>query len=200
MLVWITSIITGIEMYKEIAVVALLVTAAIAVWATKKVNLVRGFLAQAFVFYICCVIGLVFFPMPTATQAANLTYTIQLMPCHWILDLIKEPAFRTVANVYLNIIMTIPFGVFLRYLFKFDKKTVILCSFALSFVIELGQLTGFFFLFDGSYRLCDVDDLITNTLGGYLGFLIMSKLENMIPACKSFDILVAPKVLVSQKN
>lgn len=179
MLVWMNSIMSGVEMYKEIALVALLVTSGIAVVTTKRIDFVRCIFNQAFVFYMCCVFALVFFPMPTAEQAATLTYRIQLMPLHWVLDLVKEPALKTVANVYFNIIMTIPFGVFLRYLFNMDKKTVILSSLALSVVIEIGQLTGFFFLFQGSYRLCDVDDLITNTLGGYLGFILMSKVEKV---------------------
>lgn len=34
------------------------------------------------------------------------------------------------------------------------------CVFALTLFIEVGQLTGLFFLYAGSYRLCDVDDLI----------------------------------------
>ena len=50
-------------------------------------------------------------------------------------------------------------------------------SLAFSAFIELGQLTGLFFMFRGSCRLCDVDDLMLNTLGGLLGGELVHALE-----------------------
>ena len=56
--------------------------------------------------------------------------------------------------------------------YKMNVKKVVLFSFGLSLLIEVGQLTGLFFLFQGSYRLFDVDDLLLNVSGALLLFAI----------------------------
>ena len=45
-------------------------------------------------------------------------------------------------------------------------------GFALSAAIELTQLTGNFGIYDCAYRFADVTDLMTNTLGVVLGFVL----------------------------
>lgn len=69
-------------------------------------------------------------------------------------------------QIILNIIMTIPFG----FLFPIiNKKSMflktILCTFLLSLCIELLQP-----LIDGA-RSSDITDLITNTIGGAVGYV-----------------------------
>ena len=44
-----------------------------------------------------------------------------------------------------------------------------------------------FFVFRGSYRLCDVDDLMLNTLGGLLGGELVHALEAYLPPLDAFD-------------
>lgn len=76
-----------------------------------------------------------------------------------------------VEQIILNIVMTIPFG-FLYTVLKPDKGIVrvILATFLLSFMIEVIQLIMTLFLLH--HRSCDVTDLITNTIGGIIGFII----------------------------
>ena len=94
---------------------------------------------------------------------------------------------RTVQQVVCNILMLLPFGMYLRYVCGLDLGRVALVSLAFSAFIELGQLTGLFFLFRGSYRLCDVDDLMLNTLGGLLGGELVRALEAHLPPIDAFD-------------
>ena len=147
-------------------------------------NWVRTVFGGLFLFYVLCVLALVFFPLPDAAQAARLSgHEIQLVPFQFVADFLREtplvlsdartylPALfdRTVLQVVCNILMLLPFGMYLRYVCGLDLGKVALVSLAFSAFIELGQLTGLFFMFRGSYRLCDVDDLMLNTLGGLLG-------------------------------
>ena len=153
-------------------------------------------------FYVLCVLALVFFPLPDAAQAAKLTtYDAQLVPFQFVADFLREtplvlsdartylPALfdRTVQQVVCNILMLLPFGMYLRYVCGLDLGRVALVSLAFSAFIELGQLTGLFFLFRGSYRLCDVDDLMLNTLGGLLGGELVRALEAHLPPIDAFD-------------
>ena len=93
-------------------------------------NWVRTAFGGLFLFYVLCVLALVFFPLPDAAQAAKLsTYRIQLVPFQFVADFLREtplvlsdartylPALldRTVLQVVCNILMLMPFGMYLRY-------------------------------------------------------------------------------------
>ena len=165
-------------------------------------NWVRAVFGGLFLFYVLCVLALVFFPLPDAAQAAKLTtYDAQLVPFQFVADFLREtplvrsdartylPALldRTVQQVVCNILMLLPLGMYLRYVCGMDLGRITLAALAFSAFIELGQLTGLFFLFRGSYRLCDVDDLMLNTLGGLLGGELVRALEAHLPPIDAFD-------------
>ncbi len=82
-------------------------------------------------------------------------------------------------QIILNIIMTIPFGVLYSSLKRKDNiiKTVA-ATFLLSLTIELIQLIMTVFLLH--YRSCDVTDLITNTIGGLLGYILYKLLKKKV--------------------
>ena len=176
-------------------------------------NWVRTAFGGLFLFYVLCVLALVFFPLPDAAQAAKLsTYRIQLVPFQFVADFLREtplvlsdvrtylPALldRTVLQVVCNILMLMPFGMYLRYVCGLDVGRVALASLAFSAFIELGQLTGLFFVFRGSYRLCDVDDLMLNTLGGLLGGELVRALEAYLPPLDAFDRFPGSSALAMQ--
>lgn len=168
----------------------------------KKINIMRIGLNYVFLLYIMCLISLVFFPLPDMNQIARMDhYYAQIIPFHFIADIVNDTPFIlnqpstylpavfdfAIWQVLLNVIMTIPFGMYLRYYFECNTKKIVVFTFLLSLFIELGQLTGLFFLYPGSYRLCDIDDLIANTLGGYLGCQIIPLLYKVLPSIHAFD-------------
>lgn len=170
---------------------------------TKKFNLAKISLCFLFLLYMLCAYALIIFPLPDAARATTLSgYNAQLIPFHFIADIIKETPFqlgnihtylpaltnRAVLQVIFNIVMTIPFGMFLSYYFKLNSKKVVLFSFLLSCFFELTQLSGLYFTYSGSYRLCDIDDLMTNTLGGFIGYQLVHLCRNWLPALERFDI------------
>ena len=77
---------------------------------------------------------------------------------------------KAIWQLLFNILMTIPFGYFLTALFDKSEEEVIIYSLIFTLIIEILQLTGLCFLYNGSYRLCDIDDIMANTLGGYFGY------------------------------
>ncbi len=102
---------------------------------------------------------------------------------------------------FFNIIMFIPLGVYLRYYKRQQLLIVTLEAFLFSLILEVIQLSGFFFLFPGAYRIFDVDDLITNTLGGVVGFFLGAIPEKYYPLGKRYspgvvgDVSMFPKAL-----
>lgn len=62
-----------------------------------------------------------------------------------------------------------------------------LFSFLLSLFFEMSQLTGLFGLYSKPYRIFSVDDLILNTLGGLIGFVVYTKCLRFLPRLEKVD-------------
>lgn len=75
---------------------------------------------------------------------------------------------KAVLNIYGNILCFVPFGLYFSWLFKEKKQLFIkifLMTSLFSFIIECIQLFCMIGIFD-------VDDLILNTLGGIIGYVL----------------------------
>ena len=203
------SIKTGIMLFPFFAVLFTLPIFMGTVIHYKAINFVRIAMNYIFLLYMVCVFALVFLPLPTMEQAAQLhSHNVQWIPFQFIADIVKEsPLQLTVLSTYLkavtnrgvlqvvfNILLTVPFGMFLSYYFEMSKRKVVVATFVLSLAIEITQLTGIYGLFHGSYRLCDIDDLMTNTFGGYIGAVVVSAVRRFLPDLKKFDLRLRKKV------
>ena len=93
----------------------------------------------------------------------------------------------TVYTVIFNLFLLFPFGVYLHYYFEKKWYQVLILSFCLSLFFEITQLTGIYFIYPKAYRLFDVDDLMINTLGGMLGFLMTKPLTVFLPSRSELD-------------
>lgn len=161
-----------------------------------SISLLKSILTYLFIFYLICAYFLVILPLPKISEVANMTTPrTQLIPFCFILDFIKHSSLE-ISNIHtyliamkesyfyvpvFNIILTIPFGMFLRYYFKCSMKKTVFYTFLLSLFFEMTQLTGLYFIYPRGYRLFDVDDLFLNTLGGFLGYLLMKPFTYIIP-------------------
>lgn len=166
-----------------------------------SINLFRVFIIYSFILYMITMFFLVILPLPSKNEVMYKPNMIKLIPFGFINDFIRESSFvLTDPNTYLkaltepcfytiifNIFMTIPFGMYLRYYFKCNLKKTILISFLLSLFFEVTQLTGLYHFYQYQYRVFDVDDLITNTLGGIIGYLIMGIVDNFLPTRDEID-------------
>ena len=86
-----------------------------------------------------------------------------------------------------NILLTFPFGVYMRHYFNLSLKRTILYSFLLSLFYETSQLTALFGIYPGPYRLADVEDLICNTMGGVVGYYIAATFARVLPSRDEID-------------
>lgn len=167
-----------------------------------SIHIFRVFIVYTFILYLINIYFLVILPLPTFEEALQNTGPyINYIPFSFVKDFILEtpfvwndpstylkaildPSFYVVA---FNILMFVPLGMYLRYYFKCSFKKTLLYSFFISLFFELTQLTGLYFIYPNPYRLCDVDDLIQNTLGGILGFLIMGAIIRFLPTREKID-------------
>lgn len=90
-------------------------------------------------------------------------------------------------QIAFNILLLLPFGVYLRYYFKRPWWQVLILSFGYSLFFELTQLSGLYGIYKYPYRFFEVDDLICNTLGGMVGYAITPLLVFMLPKRERLD-------------
>ena len=167
-----------------------------------SIHFLRVFIIYTFILYLITIYFLVILPLPTFEEALQNTGPyINTIPFKFIVDFIHETPFvwndtstylKTIIDpsfyvVIFNIVMFVPLGMYLRYYFKCSFKKTVLYSFLLSLFFELTQLTGLYFIYPNPYRLCDIDDLIINTLGGVLGYILMGWLDNYLPTREKID-------------
>ena len=82
---------------------------------------------------------------------------------------------HVIENIVGNVLLFIPLGMFLPFMIRKMNSIggIALSGFALSYFIESVQLVSRIF---GNYRTVDIDDIILNTAGAVIGFIVISKL------------------------
>jgi glycopeptide antibiotics resistance protein len=125
-----------------------------------------------FVFYLSGIFYITLFSRVASEEGQG----VNLLPfrfVYWIIQYAKGPTyqgvFRPILGVYMNILMFIPFG----FLAKVWKPTmapwkIILAGFGFTLIIESAQLVFHLGMFE-------TDDLITNTVGTWVGTVIYRK-------------------------
>lgn len=135
--------------------------------------------------YITALLAYTLLPLPagdTAQWCAEQGFDgAQLVPFQFVTDIMVTTVdlswverLRSIAvlQVVFNVLLFIPLGAVLRRISGLGIVTATGVALMVSFVIELTQLTGIYGLIDCSYRLADIDDLMLNTFGGFLGALL----------------------------
>lgn len=168
--------------------VALLITFPVLLWHYHRFGAISRWsilMLYSFVFYLLCAYFLIILPLPSIASVAKLTTPrYNLQPLLFVREFLDQNPFRlgapqtwlaavkapTVIQPLFNIVLTLPFGFYLRSYFHKSWLQTILLTFCLSLFFELTQLSGDYGIYPRSYRLFDVDDLLLNTTGGLLGF------------------------------
>lgn len=180
--IWAENIISGIELYINLLPLIFIITAFFIFVKKGSIRPVQIIGTQCLVLYLICLINMVLFPLPGIEEISGLNgYNGQFVPFKFVADISKDRTAESVLQVLLNIFMTVPFGFFFKFFLNMKIRNIILITFLFSLIIELAQLTGLFFIYPGSYRLFDVDDLMTNTLGGFLGTVVANSVNDLVP-------------------
>lgn len=134
------------------------------IYRTKKPAKAYYIFTTVFFVYIMAVIKLTLFPIVMIGLPANIAKNINLIP-------FKNGIGRM---EILNIIMTVPFGIGLPFVSKLRTlKKVTLAGMLFSCMIEALQLFEAVFTHGFILRVIDVNDLIFNTLGAVIGYLLL---------------------------
>ena len=167
-----------------------------------SVSLFRTFILYTFLLYCMAAYFLVIFPLPDPAEVATRTTPyVQLIPFNVVKVFFEDSGFKlTSFGTYIaalksreflqpafNCLLTVPLGCYLRYYFKCSTKKALGISFGVTLFFELTQLSGLYGYYSRPYRLCDVDDLILNTLGSMLGFYLTGFVMKILPKRETID-------------
>ena len=197
---YIKIIITGCLVFPFIAAVFTLPYAVYQYHKHGSVSKYRTLIIYSFILYMLIAYFMVILPLPDRASTAGNTWQehLNLIPfrqiwLYWhdkvlgIATLKEYLVSMSLWQLLFNILLTVPFGIYMRYYFKLSLKRTILYSFLLSLFYETSQITALFGIYPGPYRLADVEDLICNTLGGAGGYYIASVFAGVLPSRDEID-------------
>jgi glycopeptide antibiotics resistance protein len=145
-------------------------------------------------FYLMGVVAFTLFPLPVrglqdcvADQTSTHWQLIPLSSVGPVIDMFASVGIpgalvsSAFLQVLLNVVLLVPLGMLLAYRYKKSLGFTVLAGLGVSLLIEFTQGTGIWRLYDCPYRLADVDDLITNTIGAAAGWAIAMMLARWLP-------------------
>ena len=166
-----------------------------------SILVLRTGIIYTFIFYMLTSYFMTILPLPPLDSVSSDSACMLLVPFDAVKRVIvnshinfKSPA--TYINIFscadfwqiiFNILLLLPFGVYLRYYFRRKWWQVLIMSFAYSLFFELTQLSGLYGVYRYPYRFFEIDDLICNTLGGMTGYLITPLFVFFIPKRERLD-------------
>lgn len=146
----------------------------------NKINIKRELLIMLFVFYIICLISITLLPITIyyVNTGYTITPNINLIPLKGMLDFISFKLF--VLNTLGNLILFIPFIIFIEILKegKIKLSKGLFWVFICSIIIESFQYIEMYL--QVADRVVDINDIILNVLGGFIGYYIYISLFKKI--------------------
>lgn len=156
-------------------------------------SLARLLGAAAASVYVVALVAYTLLPLPPVAEVcADGTRggILQLHPFFAVTDiahligrwgLVSNQVVVAVLQVVMNVVLFIPLGLLLRGFARRSVLTSTLAGLAVSLLIEVTQYTGDWGLYPCGYRIADVDDLMTNTLGALIGALLAARVLHWVP-------------------
>lgn len=173
----------------------------------KSLSVWHAAMIISFAFYMTVAYFTVILPLPTksdiaylqsvhaATTNFDITYAFKIF-------FLYNPMFHggglkagllapTFNQLIFNILLTVPFGMYLRFYFKRNFWQTLVLTIGLTLFYELTQLSALYGIYPRPYRLFDVDDLLLNTIGGVVGFCAAPIMNLLFPSRAEMDLHAA---------
>ena len=197
---YIEDILTGILVFPLLAMIFTMPYCLYQYHRYGAISKLRTLIIYSFILYMLIAYFMVILPLPDrgSTIGSRWQDHLNLIPCNQIMIYWsgKKPSLSNVFaylksfslwQLLFNVLLTLPFGIYLRYYFKQSFGRTVFFSFLLSLFYELTQLSALYGIYPGPYRLADIEDLICNTLGGVLGYQIAYLFMMILPDRDAID-------------
>ncbi|MGW6930020.1 VanZ family protein [Lentzea sp. NPDC054927] len=170
----------------------------------RRVEPRRAFVLYGLLAYGLVALALIFLPFPAdPARMCQGEQMLSMVPFQWWTDMNNNMsaygrsgiAAMVTSQAFLqqlfNVALFIPLGVVLRKAYGKGPLAVIAIALGVSLAVEVVQYTGNFGYYACPYRIADVDDLISNTFGGLLGWMV-APAALVVPRVPEADESTAP--------
>jgi glycopeptide antibiotics resistance protein len=205
---YLDSVRTGFLTFVGIGALVLLPLVALHYYRFGRVEPRRALVLYALLAYGLVALALIFLPFPARSQVCQGEQMLSTTPFQWVTDMRNNLAYygksgiqamvtsSAFAQQAFNVALFVPLGIVLRKAYRKGPLAVIAIGLGLSLLIEVVQYTGNLGVYPCPYRIADVDDLISNTTGSLLGWML-APMAIIVPAVPAEDESVAPRGTVS---
>jgi glycopeptide antibiotics resistance protein len=198
---YLESVRTGFAAFVGVGVLVLLPLIGLHYYRFGRVEPRRAVVLYGLLAYGLVALALIFLPFPSSlvcTDEAMLSTT----PFQWVTDMRHNLAANgrsglgavVTSTAFIqqsfNVALFVPLGVVLRKAYGRGPFAVIVIGLGISLAVEVVQYTGNLGAYPCPYRIADVDDLISNTAGSLLGWMI-APVALVVPAVPRPDASTA---------
>lgn len=146
--------------------------------------------------YAVALVAYTLLPLPAAREncVGGGGGSLELAPGHSFADIARDTAGMSLSDVLtspatfqvvMNVALFVPFGVILRRFLGRGVATSVVTGAFVSLLIEATQFTAIWGLYECSYRVADVDDVLANTLGAAIGVLLAPFVLGWMPSARA---------------
>lgn len=182
---------TALTVFPLLALIVMLPVAVVSYRRRGRAGGWTTLVVYCFLFYLLAALMQAVVPLPAnpGEYCAGQSYASspQLRPFYFV-DVVRTRAQVSgtwlnpaLWSTVLNMVLLAPLSFFLRYLSGTRFLAAAALGFGASLFFELTQLTGLWFIYPCAYRLFSVDDLILNTAGAVLGWVVAGPLIRLLP-------------------
>ncbi|TWP47031.1 hypothetical protein FKR81_33845 [Lentzea tibetensis] len=162
----------------------------------------RAYVLYALLAYGIVALALIFLPFPDPATVCRGELMVQTTPFQWVTDMRHNMAFYGRSGIgavlrssaflqqAFNVALFVPLGMVLRKAYGRGPISVLAIGLGISLAVEIVQQSGNFGYYPCPYRIADVDDLISNSLGAVLGWML-APVAVVVPEVLSRDRVVA---------
>ncbi|WP_367135290.1 VanZ family protein [Saccharothrix sp. HUAS TT1] len=199
---YLESVRTGFAAFVGVGALVLLPLVALHYHRFGRVEPRRAVVLYGLLAYGLVALALIFLPFPTALVCDG-QQMLSTRPFQWVTDMRNNMAANgrsglgamATSTAFLqqafNVALFVPLGVVLRKAYRRGPLAVVAIGLGISLAVEVVQYSGNLGAYPCPYRISDVDDLISNTAGSLLGWMI-APVALVVPAVPHPDASTAP--------
>ncbi|MGZ3145893.1 VanZ family protein [Lentzea chajnantorensis] len=164
----------------------------------------RAFVLYGLLAYGLVALALIFLPFPAnRVEVCQGEQMLSLVPFQWVTDMnnnlsangrsgiVAMVTSQAFMQQMFNVALFVPLGVVLRKAYRRGPLAVIAIGMGISLAVEVVQYTGNFGYYPCPYRISDVDDLISNTAGALVGWML-APVALVVPTVPGSEDSAAP--------
>ncbi|MFC6093178.1 VanZ family protein [Saccharothrix lopnurensis] len=194
---------TGFLTFVGVGALLLLPLIALHYWRFGRVEPRRALVLYGLLAYGLVALALIFLPFPDRDSVCRGETMLSTTPFQWVTDMRHNMAATGRSGIQamvtsqaflqqaFNVALFVPLGVVLRKAYRRGPLAVVCIGLGVSLMVEVVQYTGNLGFYPCPYRIADLDDLISNTGGALLGWMV-APAALVVPTVRAQEEVTAP--------